>query len=292
MTDAELLALLAELKQGTIPSAEAHARILRAMRDAPYENLDFARIDHHRAVRQGVPEVVFGQGKTPSQIALIAEKIVGRGHNLLVTRATREAFDAVKKVLPDAVFHENARAITRRPAEPNASDATSAASTRDAVVPDASVPRGAPGPDAGPHAAGAGAGSDARTVLVVSAGTSDMPVADEAAVSAEAMGLQVERLYDVGVAGLHRLLGERGRLDSAAVIIVVAGMEGALPSVVGGLVRVPVIAVPTSVGYGASFGGLAALLGMLNSCAAGVAVVNIDNGYGAAALAARILLTR
>jgi pyridinium-3,5-biscarboxylic acid mononucleotide synthase len=262
MTDAELLALLTELKQGTIPSAEAHARILGAMRDAPYENLDFARIDHHRALRQGVPEVVFGQGKSPSQIALIAERIVSRGHNLLVTRATREAFDAVKKVLPDAVFHENARAITRRPAEPNASSATSAASTPDA----------------------------SRTVLVVSAGTSDMPVADEAAVSAEAMGLQVERLYDVGVAGLHRLLGERGRLDSAAVIIVVAGMEGALPSVVGGLVRIPVIAVPTSVGYGASFGGLAALLGMLNSCAAGVAVVNIDNGYGAAALAARILL--
>jgi pyridinium-3,5-biscarboxylic acid mononucleotide synthase len=262
MTDAELLALLTELKQGTIPSAEAHARILGAMRDAPYENLDFARIDHHRALRQGVPEVVFGQGKSPSQIALIAERIVSRGHNLLVTRATREAFDAVKKVLPDAVFHENAKAITRRPAEPNASAATSAASTPDA----------------------------SRTVLVVSAGTSDMPVADEAAVSAEAMGLQVERLYDVGVAGLHRLLGERGRLDSAAVIIVVAGMEGALPSVVGGLVRIPVIAVPTSVGYGASFGGLAALLGMLNSCAAGVAVVNIDNGYGAAALAARILL--
>jgi pyridinium-3,5-biscarboxylic acid mononucleotide synthase len=266
MTDAELLALLTELKQGTIPSAEAHARILRAMRDAPYENLDFARIDHHRAVRQGVPEVVFGQGKTPSQIAQIAERIVGRGHNLLVTRATREAFDAVKKVLPDAVFHENARAITRRPAEPNAAavtpDATAAASTRDA----------------------------SGSLLIVSAGTSDMPVADEAAVSAEAMGLTVERLYDVGVAGLHRLLGERGRMDSAAVIIVVAGMEGALPSVVGGLVRVPVIAVPTSVGYGASFGGLAALLGMLNSCAAGVAVVNIDNGYGAAALAARILL--
>jgi NCAIR mutase (PurE)-related protein len=168
----------------------------------------------------------------------------------------------VKEVLPDAVFHESARAITRRRPEPDASDATSPASTSDAVV------------------------------LVVSAGTSDMPVADEAAVSAEALGLQVARLYDVGVAGLHRLLGERGRLDSAAVIIVVAGTEGALPSVVGGLVRVPVIAVPTSVGYGASFGGLAALLGMLNSCAAGIAVVNIDNGYGAAALAARILLTR
>jgi len=285
MTDAELLALLAELKQGTIPSAEAHARILQAMRDAPYENLDFARIDHHRAVRQGVPEVVFGQGKSPSQIALIAERIVRRGHNLLVTRATREAFDAVKKVVPDAVFHENARAITRRPPQANVSDATSPASTPDAQRPDAV---------AGADAAGAGdaRGSKVEAVLVVSAGTSDMPVADEAAVSAEAMGLHVERLYDVGVAGLHRLLGERGRLDSAAVIIVVAGMEGALPSVVGGLVRVPVIAVPTSVGYGASFGGLAVLLGMLNSCAAGVAVVNIDNGYGAAALAARILLSR
>jgi pyridinium-3,5-biscarboxylic acid mononucleotide synthase len=289
MTDTELLALLTELKQGTIPSDEAHARILRAMRDAPYENLDFARIDHHRAVRQGVPEVVFGQGKSPSQIAQIAERIVSRGHNLLVTRATREAFDAVKKVLPDAVFHESARAITRRPEAPNASAATSPASTRDASAP-------ATDPDAAATAvgadAGAGAGGGSKTVLVVSAGTSDMPVADEAAVSAEAMGLQVERLYDVGVAGLHRLLGERGRMDSAAVIIVVAGMEGALPSVVGGLVRVPVIAVPTSIGYGASFGGLAALLGMLNSCAAGVAVVNIDNGYGAAALAARILLNR
>jgi NCAIR mutase (PurE)-related protein len=293
MTDAELNALLAELKQGTIPSAEAHARILQAMRDAPYENLDFARIDHHRAVRQGVPEVVFGQGKSPSQIALIAERIVRRGHNLLVTRATKEAFDAVKKVLPDAVFHENARAITRRPAEPDApaataramSPATAPASTPDAQGPDAVV-------FADAERAGGAAGTIAGTVLVVSAGTSDMPVADEAAVAAEAMGLQVERLYDVGVAGLHRLLGERGRLDSAAVIIVVAGMEGALPSVVGGLVRVPVIAVPTSVGYGASFGGLAALLGMLNSCAAGVAVVNIDNGYGAAALAARILSNR
>jgi NCAIR mutase (PurE)-related protein len=285
MTDAELHALLAELKQGTIPSAEAHARILRAMRDAPYENLDFARIDHHRAVRQGVPEVVFGQGKSPSQIATIADRIVRRGHNLLVTRATREAFDAVKEVLPDAVFHESARAITRRPPEPNVSATTSSASTPDAASLDAAATAPAGTPAATP-------GTPPDVVLIVSAGTSDMPVADEAAVSAEAMGLQVERLYDVGVAGLHRLLGERGRLDSAAVIIVVAGMEGALPSVVGGLVRVPVIAVPTSVGYGASFGGLAALLGMLNSCAAGVAVVNIDNGYGAAALAARILTNR
>jgi pyridinium-3,5-biscarboxylic acid mononucleotide synthase len=253
MTDADLQALLNRVKQGTIPAEEAHARILQALRDAPYENLDFARVDHHRAVRQGLPEVVFGQGKSPSQIALIAERIVRRGHNLLVTRASREAFDAVKEVVPTATFHEVAQAITLRQQE---------------------------------------AVDTSGRVLVVSAGTADMPVADEAAVAGDVMGLQVERLYDVGVAGLHRLLDERRRLDQAAVIIVVAGMEGALPSVIGGLVRVPVIAVPTSVGYGASFGGLAALLGMLNSCASGIAVVNIDNGLGAAALAARILAAR
>ena len=259
MTEADLHALLQQFKQGTIPAEEAQARIVRALRDAPYENLDFARIDHHRALRQGVPEVVFGQGKTASQIALIAERIVQRGHNLLVTRATREAFEAVREVVPGATFHESGRII----------------SLRHETAPD--TPR-------------APSRSTPGTVLVVSAGTADLPVADEAAVSAEVMGLTVERLYDVGVAGLHRLLGERGRLDAAAVIIVVAGMEGALPSVVGGLVRVPVIAVPTSIGYGASFGGLAALLGMLNSCASGLAVVNIDNGLGAAALAARIML--
>jgi len=253
MTEAELHALLSHVKQGTIPSEEAGARILQALRDSPYENLDFARIDHHRAVRQGLPEVVFGQGKSPSQVALIAERIVRRGHNLLVTRASLEAYAAVREVLPEAAFHESARAITLR------------------REPLADVP---------------------GTVLIVSAGTADLPVADEAAVSGEAMGLRVARLYDVGVAGLHRLLSERNRLDDAAVLIVVAGMEGALPSVVGGLVRVPVIAVPTSIGYGASFGGLAALLGMLNSCAAGIAVVNIDNGLGAASLAARILRHR
>jgi pyridinium-3,5-biscarboxylic acid mononucleotide synthase len=253
MTEADLQRLLADVKQGTIPPEEAQSRIVRALRDAPYENLDFARVDHHRALRQGLPEVVFGQGKSPSQIATIAERIVRRGHNLLVTRATLDAFTAVKEVLPDATFHEGARAIVLRQ------------ETSPAI----------PG-----------------RLLVVSAGTADLPVADEAAVSADAMGLAVERLYDVGVAGLHRLLGERVRMDEAAVIIVVAGMEGALPSVVGGLVRVPVIAVPTSVGYGASFGGLAALLGMLNSCASGIAVVNIDNGLGAAALAHRILANR
>jgi NCAIR mutase (PurE)-related protein len=253
MNESELRALLAQLKQGTIPQDEAFAQILGALREAPYENLDFARVDHHRALRLGMPEVVFGQGKTPSQIAMISERIVSRGHSLLVTRAEPEAWEAVRKVVPQAAFHESARAIVWRQ------------------------------PDA-PRTTG--------TVLVVSAGTADLPVADEAAVSAETMGNCVERLFDVGVAGLHRLLDSRGRLDDAAVIIVVAGMEGALPSVVGGLVRVPVIAVPTSVGYGASFGGLAALLGMLNSCATGLAVVNIDNGLGAAALATRILMSR
>jgi pyridinium-3,5-biscarboxylic acid mononucleotide synthase len=253
MKESELRSLLAQVKQGTIPHDLAFDQILAALRDAPYENLDFARVDHHRAVRLGMPEVVFGQGKTPSQIAIIADRIVQRGHTLLVTRATPEAWDAVQKVVPNATFHESARAIVLRQ------------------------------------------GDAARTtgnVLVVSAGTSDLPVAEEAAVSADAMGNCVERLYDVGVAGLHRLLDSRNRLDAARVIIVVAGMEGALPSVVGGLVSVPVIAVPTSVGYGASFGGLAALLGMLNSCASGLAVVNIDNGFGAAALATRILASR
>ncbi len=250
MNESELRSLLGLVKQGTIPQDEAFAQIIAALREAPYENLDFARVDHHRALRLGMPEVVFGQGKTPSQIAMIAGRIVQRGHNLLVTRAEPAAWEAVREVVPGAAFHASGRVIFLRQ-------------------------------DDTPRTTG--------TVLVVSAGTADLPVADEAAVSAEVMGHAVERLYDVGVAGLHRLLDSRARLDAAAVVIVVAGMEGALPSVVGGLVAVPVIAVPTSVGYGASFGGLAALLGMLNSCATGLAVVNIDNGFGAAALAARIL---
>jgi NCAIR mutase (PurE)-related protein len=253
MTESDLRLLLANVKQGLIPENEAFAQIVAALREAPYENLDFARVDHHRAMRQGMPEVVFGQGKTASQIALIAERIVARGHSLLITRANAEAWAAVREVVPKATFHESGRVIFLRQADtPNTSG----------------------------------------TVLVVSAGTADLPVADEAALSAEVMGHSVERLFDVGVAGLHRLLDARRRLDSAAVVIVVAGMEGALPSVVGGLVSVPVIAVPTSIGYGASFGGVAALLGMLTSCASGLAVVNIDNGFGAAALANRILRSR
>ena len=211
----------------------------------PFEDLGFARVDHHRAVRQGFPEVVFGQAKTPEQIAAIAQAIVRRGHALLVTRTTPEAFAAVRAVVPDAAFHPQARIIERRQG----------------------IERGK------------------GTVLVAAAGTSDLPVAEEAAITAEVMGNDVDRLYDVGVAGLHRLLAERARIDAARVIITVAGMEGALASVVGGLVKVPVIAVPTSVGYGASFGGVTALLAMLNSCATGVSVVNIDNGFGAAAIA-------
>jgi len=243
-----LRALFDAVRAGTLDPAEAERQAVDGLRLDPLENLGFARVDHHRADRQGFPEVIFGQGKTPSQIAGIARAIVERGHSLLVTRTDTTAYDAVAKVVPDARFHEQARIIERR----------------------THVPRGQ------------------GVVLIAAAGTSDIPVAEEAAISAEVMGNDVDRLYDVGVAGLHRLLSERHRLEAARVVIAVAGMEGALASVVGGLVRVPVVAVPTSVGYGASFGGIAALLAMLNSCASGVSVVNIDNGFGAAAIASSI----
>jgi NCAIR mutase (PurE)-related protein len=245
----DLRALLDGVRSGTLTPEAAHDALLQVLRQAPFEDLGFARVDHHRRVRQGFPEVVFGPGKSPEQIADIAERIVAAGHALLVTRTTAEAHDAVSRRVPDATFHRLARTIAR------------------------------PSPGTTP-----GKG----TVLVAAAGTADLPVAEEAAISAEIMGNPVDRLFDVGVAGLHRLLSEGHRLTAARVIIVVAGMEGALPSVVGGLVDVPVVAVPTSVGYGASFGGLTALLGMLNSCATGVAVVNIDNGFGAAAIASAI----
>jgi NCAIR mutase (PurE)-related protein len=245
---AALRALFTAVRDGLLDPAVAERRAAEYFRHDPFEDLGFARVDHHRAARQGFPEVVFGLGKTPAQIARIAEAIVQRGHALLITRADRAAHDAVAKVVPDARFHDQARIIERR-------------------VP---VDRGQ------------------GVILVAAAGTSDIPVAEEAAVSAEVMGNDVDRLYDVGVAGLHRLLAERERLQQARVVIAVAGMEGALASVVGGLVRVPVVAVPTSIGYGASFGGLAALLAMLNSCATGVSVVNIDNGFGAAAVASGI----
>jgi len=249
MTTQELQALLEEVRTGKTATSEAGRRVLEAMSAAPFDDLGFARVDTHRHLRQGFPEVILGTGKTPSQIAAIAARISFHGHTLLVTRASREAYEAVRAVVADAEYREEARAIVAR---------------REDVV--------------------AGRG----TVLVVCAGTSDLPVAEEAVVTAEVMGNTVERLYDVGVAGLHRLLSEHERLRAARVLIVVAGMEGALPSVVAGLVEAPVVAVPTSVGYGASFGGIAALLGMLNSCANGVSVVNIDNGFGAACVASSI----
>jgi NCAIR mutase (PurE)-related protein len=226
---------------------------LERLATLPFEDLGFARLDHHRALRRGFPEVVFGSGKTPEQIATIVERIASRGQNALVTRASGEAAAAVMARVPSAVYHETARALTARAAEPE--------------------------PLSG-------------RVAVVCAGTSDIPVAEEAALTAEFHGAGVERIYDVGVAGLHRLLDRTQSIRQADVVIVVAGMEGALPSVVGGLVEAPVIAVPTSVGYGAAFQGLAALLAMLNSCASGVAVVNIDNGFGAGYLAATILRRR
>ena len=249
MTRQQLQELLRDVQTGAVTPEAAQDRLLQVLRQSPFEDLGFARVDHHRSIRQGFPEVVFGPGKTPEQIAAIAERIVHAGHSLLVTRTTEEAFDQVAGRVPDADYHPLPRLITRR---------------------------------SGDVAAGRG------TLVIAAAGTADLPVAEEAAVSAEIMGNTVDRLYDVGVAGLHRLLSEHARLAAARVVIVVAGMEGALPSVVGGLVDVPVVAVPTSVGYGASFGGLTALLAMLNSCAPGVSVVNIDNGFGAAAIASSI----
>jgi pyridinium-3,5-biscarboxylic acid mononucleotide synthase len=245
----QLKDLLERVASGALDPETARAQLLEAFRASPFEDLGFARVDHHRAVRQGFPEVILGLGKTPAQIAAIAAEIVSRGSSLLVTRATEAAFDAVRVAVPDATYYRDASIIALRQQD---------------VTP--------------------GKG----TILVAAAGTSDLPVAEEAARTAELMGNDVCRLYDVGVAGLHRLLGERERLARARVIIVVAGMEGALPSVVSGLVGAPVIAVPTSIGYGASFGGLAALLGMLNSCASGVTVVNIDNGFGAGSVASLI----
>ena len=249
MTLAELQPLLDQVRAGLVTPETAAEQLLQLLNSPSFGDLGFARVDHHRELRQGFPEVVFGLGKTPDQIGAISAEIVGRGHTLLVTRATEEAFVAVQRVVPHAEFQPVARTITFR-------------------QPDVQPGRG--------------------TILVAAAGTSDLPIAEEACVTAEIMGNTVDRLFDVGIAGIHRLLGEHARIAAARVIVVVAGMEGALPSVIGGLVKVPVIAVPTSVGYGASFGGLAALLGMLNSCAAGVSVVNIDNGFGAAAIASRI----
>lgn len=239
MTKQELRQLLADYKSGK-RSEQSVIEQLTALR---FESLGFATVDHHRRLRQGFPEVIFCQGKTPRQVADIAVRIVNHSHLLLATRASKEHFQAVKKKVRNAHYDEVARTITAN--EPKKAD----------------TGRG--------------------MILVISAGTSDIPVAEEAFITAKMLGNPVEKLYDVGVAGIHRLLSQTEKLLKANVIIVVAGMEGALPSVVGGLVDVPVIAVPTSIGYGASFQGIAALLGMLNTCASGVTVVNIDNGFGA-----------
>jgi len=241
-----VLALLRQVADGHL---DINAALDRLARD-PIESLPFATIDHHRAIRQGYPEVILGQGKTTEQIIAIAQRIAARGEGLLVTRADSEARRALAAEFPAAEINALGRCVHLAPAEP------------------------------APFGKG--------TILIVTAGTSDLPVAEEAAVTAGALGNSVERLTDVGVAGIHRVLAGADALTRAAVIIVVAGMDGALPSVVGGLVSTPVIAVPTSVGYGASFGGVAALLAALNSCASGVTVVNIDNGFGAAVAASRI----
>ena len=234
--------ILEKVKTGAMSIDDA----VEYFRSLPFEDLGFATIDHHRALRTGFPEVIFCQGKTREQVVSIAERIVSTGSDLLATRADREIYEAIREKIPEAQYNEPARTITRlRKRDPDDTTSTQG------------------------------------MVLVISAGTSDIPVAEEAAVTAEALGNRVERLFDVGVAGIHRLFAHRARIEAASVIVVVAGMEGALASVVGGLVDKPVIAVPTSIGYGASFHGLTALLGMLNSCAAGVTVVNIDNGFGA-----------
>jgi NCAIR mutase (PurE)-related protein len=244
----ELDTLLYAVQEGRLSPREAAERL----KTLPFEDLGFARLDHHRALRRGFPEVVFGLGKTPEQVSAIVERLARAGQNVLVTRTSREVAELVASKRPagQVEYHESARclAIRVKPVEPM------------------------PG-----------------RVAVVCAGTSDVPVAEEAAVTAEFHGAVVERIYDVGVAGLHRLLDRAAAIRTAQVVVVVAGMEGALPSVVGGLVEAPVIAVPTSIGYGASFQGLAALLAMLNSCASGVAVVNIDNGFGAGYMACSIL---
>jgi len=241
-----LLELLTAIQQGKTTPEEGMSRLARM----PYEDLAFAKIDHHRALRTGRPEVIYAAGKSDEQLVEIFAAMAQHGGNVLATRATPQAAAAVCARLSGAVYHPVARAITLRQR----------------------APRPLPG-----------------KLAVLCAGTSDLPVAEEAAVTAELFGAQVVRLPDVGVAGLHRLLGQHDVLTEAAVIIACAGMEGALPSVVAGLVRAPVIAVPTSVGYGAAFGGLTALLAMLNSCAPNVAVVNIDNGFGAACFATSLL---
>ena len=242
----QLKRLLEGVKKGDVGIDEA----LESLRTLPFEDIGYATIDHHRHLRLGFPEVIFGEGKSDGDIIAIAQRMTEKGENILITRVERKKAINIKKAFPKAKYHPRPRIIT---------------------IKNQQIKKEGKG-----------------TILVISAGTSDIPVADEAVIVAEMMGNQVDRLYDVGVAGIHRLVSQRERLIQASVLVVVAGMEGALPSVVGGLVSKPIIAVPTSVGYGANFGGVTALLGMLNSCAPGVAVVNIDNGFGAGYIAGLI----
>jgi NCAIR mutase (PurE)-related protein len=252
MANERLRKLLEDVGAGRVSTDEAMA----FLQDLPYQDLSYAMLDHHRELRKGFPEVVFCLGKTSAQVVTLLSELSARHDRVMATRADEATFETVKKAIPEATYHSQARIILvdKTPDEP------------------------------GPAA------DDDRYVLVISAGTSDIPVAEEAAVTLEVLGNRVERLFDVGVAGIHRLLDRREKLFAAKVIIAVAGMEGALASVVGGLVSCPVIAVPTSVGYGANFDGLAPLLTMLNSCAPGVAVVNVDNGFGAGYFAHSIMM--
>lgn len=237
--------ILNQVAEGKMSSGEA----MEQLKELPFQDLGFAKLDQHRNIRTGYPETIYCEGKTPEQAAAIFGKLNANNSNILGTRASAEVFEKVKEAVPEAVYHPAARVIVVRKSQELLTD---------------------------------------KVVAVITAGTSDIPVAEEAAITAETMGNPVDRIYDVGVAGIHRLFDKLTRIRGANVVIVVAGMEGALASVVGGLVDKPVIAVPTSVGYGASFGGISALLTMLNSCAAGVAVVNIDNGFGAGYLASNI----
>jgi NCAIR mutase (PurE)-related protein len=245
MNEREIEEILKAHASGNLTAEQA----TEGIKNLSYENIGYARVDHARAVRQGFPEVIFGQGKTREQIVGIFERLVARAPNVLVTRTSADVFGEIRNVYTDAEWHAEARIIR--------------------VFRDQTE---------------LGTGE----IAIVTAGTSDIPVAEEAALTAETMGNRVKRIWDAGVAGIHRMLAERAILQNSRVVVVVAGMEGALPSVVGGLVKVPVIAVPTSIGYGASFGGIAALLGMLNSCASNVTVVNIDNGFGAGFVASLI----
>lgn len=245
MDNNKLKQLLEGVKEGSVNIDEA----MSELKKLPFEDIGYAKVDHHRNLRNGYPEVIYCQGKTVEQIKGIVERLMKTDNNIMATRAGREVFEGIKEVTPDAVYYEMARIVVVKRREIITSE---------------------------------------KYIAVVTAGTSDMPVAEEAAVTAEVMGNNVKRIFDVGVAGIHRLLAHTDQLMNANVIIVAAGMEGALASVVGGMVDKPVVAVPTSVGYGASFGGLSALLTMLNSCASGIGVVNIDNGFGAGYLAAMI----